>query len=74
MCEKGCNLEEVEGVCWTTCSIALFLPPPTVRAAAATAILGGLGHCLLSAPLSASSLTDRERRERSNLYCGPTAK
>lgn len=48
--------------------------PPAVRAAAATALLGGPGHRLPSAPLSAACLTDRERRERSNLYCGTVAK
>ena len=48
--------------------------PPAVRAAAATALLGGPGHRLPSAPLSAACLTDRERRARSNLYCGTVAK
>ena len=48
--------------------------PPAVRATAATALLGGLGHRLPSAPLSAARLTDREGRERSNLYCGTVAK
>lgn len=48
--------------------------PPAVRATAATALLGGPGHRLLSAPLSAASLTDRAGRERSNLYCGTIAK
>lgn len=48
--------------------------PPAVRAMAATALLGGLGHRLPSAPLSAARLTDREGRERSNLYCGTVAK
>lgn len=48
--------------------------PPAVRAMAATALLGGPGHRLPSAPLSALRLTDREGRERSNLYCGTVAK
>lgn len=48
--------------------------PPAVRATASTALLGGLGHRLQSAPLSAARLTDREGRVRSNLYCGTVAK
>lgn len=48
--------------------------PPAARAKAATALLGGLGHRLLSAPLSAASLTDRVKRERPSLYCGTIAK
>ena len=48
--------------------------PPAARFTAATALLGGLGHRLQSAPLSAPCLTDREGRERSNLYCGTVAK
>lgn len=47
---------------------------PAVRATAATALLGGPGHRLLSAPLSAASLTDKTRSGRSNLYCGTIAK
>lgn len=46
---------------------------PAVRAIVATPLLGGPGHRPLSAPLSASRLTDRERRERSNLYCSNVA-
>lgn len=77
MIYRGFSLEEVVGrpagrpadmqYCAVSC-------PPAVRATAATALLGGPGHRLLSAPLSAASLTDRAGRERSNLYCGTIAK
>lgn len=72
---RGYSLEEAVGVgglanmqySAVSCSQA-------VRATAATALLGGPGHRLPSAPLSAACLTDRESRERSNLYCGTIAK
>lgn len=40
-----------------------FSCSPAARATAATALLGGPGHRLRSAPLSAACLTDRGERE-----------
>lgn len=68
---SGCSLKEVVGVGWPTCTFVLCLPSPAVRATAVTSLLGGLGHHLLSVPLSAPSLTETVS---SNLYCGAIAK
>ena len=62
-----------------TCGLAIMRYsavscPPAVRFTTAIALLGGRGHRLLSAPLSAASLTDSEGRERSNFYYGTVAK
>lgn len=60
----------VEGAGRPTCSFVLLLPSPAARARTVTSLLGGLGHHLLRAPLSAPSLTETVR---SNLYCGTLA-
>lgn len=74
----SCSLDDVWGGSWAG-GLAItqdssFSCSPAARATAATALLGGPGHRLRSAPLSAACLTDREGRERSNLYCGTVAK
>lgn len=74
----SCSLDDVWGGSWAgrlaITQDSSFSCSPAARATAATALLGGPGHRLRSAPLSAACLTDREGRERSNLYCGTVAK
>lgn len=74
---KGLSLEgALVAVSRTTCRNVLcpfffffFRPcPPVARATAASVLLGGPGHRLLSAQLSAASLTDTARGEG-----GPTS-
>lgn len=63
----SCSLDDVWGGSWAG-GLAItqdssFSCSPAARATAATALLGGPGHRLRSAPLSAACLTDRGERE-----------
>lgn len=59
----GCSLEEACGSVGVNMQYSAVSCPPAVRAVAATALLGGLGHRLPSAPLSVVRL-NRSRGER----------